>query len=288
MSIKNLLASILLTILAVSCETYINEPGYPEFEHKFVISSFLSPSDTMYLIKLYSNSPIIGEQSVTHDINYNLKAFLTNGNQEIQLDTTVKGFKFYPKDMLIEEGKTYRLRILNDNILQAEAICTIPIHRDLKLNVDTNTVIGQDEYATYKTFNLNLTLTDFPGENNYYRGFVREIVFYHNKEILSYNLDNFLVSDKGKDGEEIKMNFSTTTYIFDKQISDSSYVVDSSFVEVFLFNTNKDYYDYFVSAEKFSNNGNPFTEPSQVYSNVDGGLGIFCAYTQDTLLLRIH
>jgi hypothetical protein len=62
---------------------------------------------------------------------------------------------------------------------------------------------------------------------------------------------------------------------------------DSAFLKVYLLNTDKSYYDYHRSLGNYDSGDDPFTEPSPVFSNVNGGLGIFAAYTVDSLIFRL-
>jgi hypothetical protein len=62
---------------------------------------------------------------------------------------------------------------------------------------------------------------------------------------------------------------------------------DSAFLRIYLLSTDKPYYDLHKSLENPSLGDAPFTEPSFLYSNVKGGLGIFASYTLDSLIFRV-
>jgi hypothetical protein len=62
---------------------------------------------------------------------------------------------------------------------------------------------------------------------------------------------------------------------------------DSAFLRIYLLSTDKPYYDFHKSLENYSLGDTPFAEPSFVYSNVKGGLGIFASYTLDSLIFRL-
>ena len=40
--------------------------------------------------------------------------------------------------------------------------------------------------------------------------------------------------------------------------------------------------------KKYSSGEDPFTEPAPLYSNITGGLGVFAAYTFDSLVVRLR
>jgi len=44
---------------------------------------------------------------------------------------------------------------------------------------------------------------------------------------------------------------------------------------------------YHHSLDKYSSGGNPFTEISPAWSNIEGGLGIFASYVVDSLVFKL-
>jgi uncharacterized protein (DUF1919 family) len=93
-----------------------------------------------------------------------------------------------------------------------------------------------------------------------------------------YGSESEFFNDEKQDGKRIYANSLT---VFEPERSDSSFLV------FYLLSTDKDYYTYHQSLNKYSGGEDPFTETSPVYSNVSGGLGIFAAYTIDSITLRI-
>jgi hypothetical protein len=63
---------------------------------------------------------------------------------------------------------------------------------------------------------------------------------------------------------------------------------DSAFIKIYLLNTEKSYYLYQKSLEDYKSGEDPFTEVTPVYSNIDGGLGIFTSFTIDSLIYRLR
>lgn len=61
---------------------------------------------------------------------------------------------------------------------------------------------------------------------------------------------------------------------------------DSSIVKIYLFNVEKSYYQYHKSLDDYNDSGNPFSEATPVYSNINGGLGVFTSYTIDSLVVK--
>ncbi len=80
------------------------------------------------------------------------------------------------------------------------------------------------------------------------------------------------------------------------ETDNGQYVFGSAFDYTFgdtifstLYHLDESYYDFLLSAfDAISANGNPFATPSQIRSNVDGGLGVFTglSYDRDTLIVQ--
>ena len=53
-------------------------------------------------------------------------------------------------------------------------------------------------------------------------------------------------------------------------------------MNIYLCHTNKEFcqYDKIFTDGTIDNQGSPFTEPLQIYSNINGGLGVFAGYNQ--------
>jgi hypothetical protein len=270
-------------IASVSCEKEIDMVKSPEFKQKLVISSFISPSDTVSYITVSSNRRIFGELNIDETPG-NLTAFLSDGSGEIKLDTTKTGFRFFPEEMQIEEGKTYKLRILSDKGLSAEASCTVPFRRKIEIEADTfMRVVSHPDMPEYKSLMADIFLYDYQGEDNYYRVTGEQKNYYskysHSPIINQfYELGEKCINDKGWDGKRSLINTINLT---------NPVSCDSSFLMFYIYFTDKAYYTFHQSLSNYSGDENPFTEISPVFSNITGGLGIFSAYTSDTVIIRL-
>jgi hypothetical protein len=178
-------------------------------------------------------------------------------------------------------GKSYKIKVDNDEGLTAEASCTVPVRRAFHIEVDTTNRLSYNQWSgeKYSTITAKISITDFPGEANYFR-----LVFSVNGIQFVTPVEDIVISDKGRDGEKIVLQ----TITFYPVTINSTYETDSAFLRIYLLNTNKAYYDYHKSfyTSTLGNTG-PFTEPSPLYSNVSNGVGIFAAYTIDSLIFRL-
>jgi hypothetical protein len=54
-----------------------------------------------------------------------------------------------------------------------------------------------------------------------------------------------------------------------------------------LLNTEKSYYQYHKSLHNYNDSEIPFSEPTLLYTNIEGGLGIFTSYTKKVVSMRL-
>ena len=282
-SIIQAFISVLTVLILVSCEKEVNNIKYPEFKSKWNISGYLSPDNLVSKIILGQNLRNYGNPWQIEDMGYP-KVSLSDGTNLIVLDSTQMRYGIKSSDFPIEEGRTYTLEIKTDKGFNAEASCTVPFGGNFDLEIDTTITryLYQDSILLL-TVHPDFYFTDIKGVDNYYMIFCEKVVYSStNNPSMSVNAlhigQNPYFNDKGMDGSRSKISIEATG------VSNMS---DSSFIKIYLLNTDKTYYDYKKSVEKYKSGENPFTEPSPVNSNITGGLGIFASYTVDSLILRL-
>jgi hypothetical protein len=291
-NIKYFLFTVLL-LLSAGCETEVNNVKLPEFKQKLVLSSFISPSDTMSYFYVSTNRKIYGELYTEEPIG-KLSGFISDGSTEIALDTAVKGLKISNRDLRIKYGTTYTVRISSEKGLSAEGSCTVPEKRDFDIALDTFSVVRIDPMgmhsqtgAKYRSIDFRVTVKDPPGMDNFYRVAGTTVAYSKNQanqEIRvseSYlTFDQEYNTDKGLDGKSI--SFSTIGgygWFFNTPR-------DSTVLKIYLYHLEKSYYQYHKSLDDYDNGGNPFSEATPVFSNITGGFGVFTSYTIDSLIVK--
>ena len=275
---------LLVTILtAAGCEKYVNYVNSPEFEQKLVITSFISPSDTVSEIFVSSNQRLYGFYDKLEDPG-DIMGTISDGTTELELDTTSSGLSFSRDKMPVISGKTYTLKISSSKGLYAEATATVPQKREMMIKVDTVTVT-QDVpgYESSGFLEISVEFTDYTGEKNYYNIIGNITAFkttpdpetdiYYNRFWFEYINDM-----KASPDNKIRLDIWTTPSI-------NNY--DSAFINVSILNTEESYYLYHTSLYEYDHSDNPFSEAKPVYSNIKGGLGIFTSYTLDSLRFRL-
>jgi len=274
---------LLLVLSGSGCEKYINYVNSPEFEQKLVITSFISPSDTVCEIFVSSNQRLYGLYDKLEDTG-DIMGTISNGTTEVELDTTSSGLTFSRDKMPVISGKTYTLKISSSKGLYAEAVTTIPQKRETLISVDTVSVTQDTPgYESSGFIEISVEFTDYPGEKNYYNIIGKMMVFRTTpSQGTAFHYDRFwfeYIKDL-KAGPDNKITIDTWMI---PSVNNS----DSAFITVFLMNTEESYYMYHTSLNEFDRSDNPFSEAKPVYSNIKGGLGIFTSYTMDTLRFRL-
>jgi len=294
MSYNRISYSILIVIFIFSsaCEREATNIILPEFTHRLSITSFLSPSDTISFVFVNSNQRIYGELN-SKELTGILTAFISDGSREIALDTSNNGFIIRHNQMDIKYGRTYKLRVISDIGLSVEAISTVPEKRNFFLRADTFSTLEQNTYLpAERIFYTTATFTDYPGEDNFYKLFDMQTIYSTDSEtgkVREFRSSNSLFmksffTDNGMDGKEINQR---TKGINDSYYSSPDSDADSVFLKIYLLNTEKSYYQFHQSLMNYDDGSVPFSEASPLFSNINGGLGIFSAYTVDSLVIRI-
>lgn len=288
--IKSCLTAI-ITIFIASCTKDVTNVKLPEFEQKLLINSFISPDLTVNELTIDCTRSDFGKLSFP-DPPGKVSIFLSNGTNEVRIDTTLLKSHFNKilvKNMPLVDGKSFKIKVVSDKGLTAEASCSVPVKRDFHIVVDTTRLLSTDPDGRnkYSTLSVNVSITDFPGESNYFRLLVSGQSYGNTRgsEIRGiFDVGDQVISDNGRDGKKFVLRSLT----FFAENVDSIAKVDSSFLRIYLLNTDKAYYDFHKSLLTFSfGGGDPFAEPSPLYSNISNGIGIFAAYVVDSLIFRI-
>lgn len=216
----------------------------------------------------------------------------------------------------IKAGKTYSLTV-TDGARTAQASCTIPPEAVpiKKISLDTFMVSNFGNRDTILV--TSFTWDDQAGKANYYR-----VRAYEDVEIPTFTFDpkdkkytegrarvqlyfssrrdagrSDLLNDTNLDGKtfssvqfERRISTNANIYYYPLPIVDNKPLVPergpvSLGIYLLLNTTDKSYYEYHRSLRQ-ARIDNPFTEPSLVYTNVKGGLGVFAGYNQSIRIIK--
>jgi hypothetical protein len=275
----------LILLITTGCDKELNNVDLPEFVSKLVVTSFISPSDSTSFIKVEANQPIYGDLSVRNSAG-NLAVYISDGTTEIKLDTVSGSFSFNSNSMKIDYGKSYSVRVESDKGIKAMASCTVPVNEDFNLRADTFSISHYEPgYNAWREMKVKVTFTDPPGTENYYRTFGTWVAYmtftgstqpYIHTEYIWFEQELLTENSKDQNGEIVNITgFNGFSF------------ADSAFLNITLLNTEKSYYQYHKSLQNYSNGDDFFTEPKPVFSNIEGGFGVFTSYTKETVTIRL-
>lgn len=303
---------ILITgIWLLSCEKEVKNIKLPNSDPKLVITGFISPQDTVIRVNVNKSVPVFGKPVPPEDLSGCLVE-LSDGTRTVGLAYTPKQTNIpdpypfpyhFPTDdrsgadftlkatgFPIQPGVTYFLKVSTPEGLQATSTCTVPPLQNYSLEWQIDTVRDVNAPPGYKNYELMMQWQDAPGTPNFYRihaDIIRmEIIDGQSYpyQQSAYWEERPFFTDSQKDGEKFTSDKGTIwSYRMVNQPSDGNTESD---LYVYLLDTDKNYYDYHESLDKYEGD-NPFAEPVLIYSNISGGLGIFAAYNRTTVAVDL-
>lgn len=273
---NKVLSIILLTaFFFFSCEKELKDSEFPKVPSKLVVGCFISPQDTVLSVYLTESSPIgtVTDHSSGPKILRNAKVILssTKGSIELAFNEETDNYEANAALMPIESGRTYFLNVTSADGRVASGQCIIPpINTNLTVSIDS--VASPSYNQTSYEYKPSASFIDNSGEKNYYRLYGQSTVFdttmnQVNRHPFIFNNAERLLNDDGKDGNTFGPYVASVM----------PYYGTVQALEVLLLSVDSHYYNYYTSVET-STQYDPFSEPENIYSNIEGGLGVFAAY----------
>ncbi|HLN19644.1 MAG TPA: DUF4249 domain-containing protein [Bacteroidales bacterium] len=276
---------LLLIAFLTGCESEVNNVKLPDFKPQIVISAFITPgnnityadvSTTKRVFGVLGNDILRGAVSVT----------ISDGEKETIMTRSGDRFFFRNESNSISPGKTYSLKVISQYYPEASSSCTVPDRIRQNITLDTFSIARSEMGFNWNELMFRLSFDDQPGKENFYRVILRYIAYSSPTGYRKYTEDYYIplekelftdkkVNSEGKFTIEDRLNFYPSTYN------------DSAFLKVYILNTDNSYYLFHKSIGDYDNNPSPFSEPSLVYSNINGGVGIFSSFTSDSLIFRL-
>jgi hypothetical protein len=264
-NMRHILFTTMALITLSSCEKDVTNIKLPPSIPKLVVGCFISPQDSIITLNITRSNPIFGSG---HDNTNNYSKAVEDASVVISNETSSKPIPFNVKTFQYElpvnsfqiiPGITYTLTASTPKGESISASCTVPASNLTSFSTEfTNTSSSMKK--------LKVTWNDIPKEINYYRVYGETIFHSATTDTIFQSMygDNFLFDDKEKDGLQFYSNLS-------------SYFYYNSIYDIYVLNIDEEYYKYQYSRNHYTSS-DPFSEPSTIYTNIKGGLGIFAAY----------
>lgn len=252
----------------------------PDNDPKLVVFSYLSPSNDSIEITVSKSVPLYyvrdyDESLTVSDAIVELKSENSDWVRvPFRLGEDV--YRISRHDFPVEQGRKYFIRVAANNYKTVESSIVIPVSFEINLTfLKVENSSGNEE----NSIQYLLKFMDMGGVPNYY-GFSAWVNMYYeeNGTMTAYRQNLYLedfswvMSDQVFDGKEKTVTFSS--YYYEEENNG-----DTIFVKVLQ--TDQNFYHFHYSLQSFqSSDGNPFAEPTPIYSNIQDGLGCFAGYTE--------
>ncbi len=256
-----------------------------------VSTSYLAfVSHSLGILDSSSIEPVSDAQVVLYEAD---RAFIP-----FKLETRTSNRQFYEGiNRAFKPNTNYTLKIESPTYGTLEGSQTVPSKVPI-IKATYNDRKAVDQYGD-RGEEVTVTFQDPPGEKNYYEVFV--LAEFGIEGIDSIIADNVLIHDSPADPiiEEAqgKLIFSDASFDGKKYtlkfvvfIEGETFFTDTeklSQLRIFLLSNTQDYHSYWTSIDAYyDNRDNIFAEPTNVYENVEGGIGIFTIGTGDVFKIE--
>lgn len=250
---------------------------------------------------------------------YEGDSFLTSLTQKSQSAEYVSPIGISP-----EEGKSYRIEVNSPEFGKASATGSMPKHiKVLQAFISNESYFeGSESEEWNEQVEITIEIEDIADEDNFYYATIEPILEDDSENIPFWNRC-FVSSDPVFDEDEFSDPFfeveeetspifcgglTTFTdllfkgerrsikvyinkyelyeYIYDPTTGES--IENLRDIRLVIGSMSQELYNYKRSAKsQYWNQDNPFAEPIRVYSNIEGGIGIFGGLTEESIILEL-
>lgn len=302
-----LLLFLFYSFIFSSCETVV-ELDVPEKEPGLVANCFFNP-DSVFYVNVSKSQYVLDNAGISKIKNATVSLFRESTWIE-DLAFTSDGIYKSSQINRPEIGINYKISISAKGFTTIEANDITPFPSQIT-GIDTGSFFLNNQ----KYFEIKIGFKDNPDKKNYYQLQLLSKIYTMNFDSMgNISFDttsafypmgfesNDLVFDDQKwfgssgamftdalFGSKGAYNLSVYTYGYTGEdgMPGKAYAFDE--VKVVLKSVSEAYYKYVVSYQKFQqNNGNPFSEPVQVYNNIRNGFGIFAGYSATSYTFKMN
>jgi hypothetical protein len=297
-------ANILVTVVfLISCTfcTKIIEIDIPSHEPKLVVNSLFTDGQRIK-VHLSKTTPVF--EFSTPIIENGLIRLFKNDEE---IDTLIYNNGYYYSDVPAEQDEKYSVMISVPGMSKVSSEDIIP-EKTMITSYSTRDSIMMDE-NNFPIMQFEVGFTDKPGPDYYELSIIAEYyvsnsLYRHpvwlknisdpvltSTGLVDYDPQSLVFTDEMFEGEDvkIKVNYSIQTGEIPLLGSgpDYSYLLYVSFRSV-----SKSYYDFIRKQiiYRYNLESDIFTgmaDPIQLFSNIDGGYGIFAGYSSDNKVINV-
>ncbi|MFC5270878.1 DUF4249 domain-containing protein [Adhaeribacter terreus] len=266
-----------VVFLFSACESVVDIPPLPELPPKLVVVSFISPEAEEVQVSVSRTVPLLSAENNGQPVYVpDAQVTFSDGIDTVLLAYDAAKQLYTTKSLPVQPGKTYWLHVQNSDGLQAEASCTVPqkINTTLTARLDSSERNLEEGGRNYK---LEMRWQDLPGLGDNYK-IDGNLFFLANPGSSDTTFRSLefesepLFEDTDEDGRLWAERSLTITDF--AQLKNTNALLR---INAFLLTTDAAYLKYHRSLRQYQLN-NSFTSPGKLYTNVQGGFGVFAAY----------
>ncbi|MCB0736013.1 MAG: DUF4249 domain-containing protein [Bacteroidetes bacterium] len=293
---------IAIVALFISCEKEIPFDGEIK-EPKLVINSLFNDQDS-FTIQVSRSLPVIDKAELKLISEANLQLFNENNELIGKLTETTTGVYHLP-GFLPEAQKSYTIKASHERYDAVQATDKLPA-QPVIVKVDTVLIPSTNEWDS--KFRIEVTIDDPSETSNYYmvqlmkaeaKWETVDTTDYYWRPIYLTTNDPFtanfnssdnvqgeklLFQDAGFNGKKHTYGFSTEYYNVLNRWQEPGF---PTAIQLRVYAISEAVFRYFESASRYeSAKYDPFATPVQVYSNVEGGFGIFGGASSTVAIIK--
>ncbi|QDH79725.1 DUF4249 domain-containing protein [Echinicola soli] len=292
----NIIFYLVLSVAMFGCETVV-DVDLPIERPSVVVNANFS-HDSIPVAKVVFSKHILDNSNEYLPIK-DATVLLSDGQNQVPLFFNEEEGIYSNTNVVINEGRRYTLDVDVPGYDRVTGTDSIPVSVELRdvIYEGENYIDEWDQQQ-----NITLVFNDPPGENYFlvkaissfeskYVDTEGDSVFYKNvhyvdleakNPVYQHEFSNYysvMFDDKLFEGEEVR---------FDLVSSGSSFGEDSeSAVDVYLYSVSKAYYEFYTTYGLQNwNADDPFAQPVQVFTNIQGGLGIITGRSSSVFKYR--
>ncbi|MDX9848098.1 MAG: DUF4249 domain-containing protein [Tenuifilaceae bacterium] len=264
-----------------SCIDDVDNLNLPDSSPKLVVQSFISPGDSIKVAvrssKPYNyNTPQVGD-SWEFEVISSSAVIIRDVDMGIEQSIPFKWdksiFAIPPEDFTISPGHQYELIVRANGFNDVIATTRVPDYSPSVTNVKVEATIA-NEWGEYSILAAG-TIEDTPATSNSYAVYLYQYTIYTNENIdytYPVSQSRMLLTDNLRNGENINFRVTMNAYY-------SYGEGERGETEIVVLSTDEHYYRFHKSLEGiYDIMDNPFAESAHLYSNMEGGLGIFASF----------
>ena len=279
------------------CVDIVADIDFPETEPRIVVHSFISPSDTAVQVMVSRSNPVsLGTSQETIRLIDHATVRISEKGQPgviVPYYSEKKVYALSTNLFPVTAGTHYTLRVEVDGYEPVTGACYVPFPNNT-IQIDSYEV---EDLEWSELILLDYSFSDIPGQHeNFFApsAYLDELMYNYEQDTMVTGKRAFqtisgesYISNNGREGRRFVMRAEAYNYRQDWLGKPPEDEMETSNVYLLLLTTDQHYYHYHRTLENYFPD-NPFAEPVLIYSNIEGGLGVFAGYNRFEIVIDLN